>query len=191
MDEFLNAEVEEAVNIDARKTYQKDRGTTATVDESPKMLTIAELHAKLSKLPGPATNKPKPAHNSGFRFGTKASNRSTGSEAQGPGRFMKSETSRSSRDLGSEVKTSPRSNISRPQQMTKIEEEAKNSEKIVEEPIEAGNQLNHLAFEDKPVIASSRKAAQQKKTNAFFSDSDEDETHDIEQKKSSPYCGRP
>ena len=81
MDEFLHAEVEEAVNVDVRKTDNKDRGTTATVDESPKMLTIAELHAKLSKLPGPATNKPKPAHNSGFRFGTKTSNRSTGSEA--------------------------------------------------------------------------------------------------------------
>ena len=95
MDEFLHAEVEEASNVDVRKTDQKDRGTTATVDESPKMLTIAELHAKLSKLPGPASNKP--AHNSGFRFGTKTSNRSTGSEAQGPGRFMKSETSHSSR----------------------------------------------------------------------------------------------
>jgi len=104
---------------------------------------------------------------------------------------MKSETSRSSRDLGSEVKTSPRSNISRPQQMTKIEEEAKFSERIVEEPTQAENQMNHLAFEDKPVIMSSRKAAQQKKTNAFFSDSDDDENHIIDQKKSSPYCGRP
>lgn len=119
------------------------------------MLTIAELHAKLSKLPGPASKNPstKPAHNSGFRFGTKASNRSTGSEAQGPARFIKSETSRNSRDLGSEVKSSPLKNVSRVQQMTKIEEEAKHSEKIIEEPIEAGIQLTHLAFEDKPVLA--------------------------------------
>jgi hypothetical protein len=155
MDEFLNAEVEEAENdVEIRKTEQKDRGTTATVDDSPKMLTIAELHAKLAKLPGPANKSPKakPAINSGFRFGTKTSNRSTGSEAQGPGRFMKSETSRNSRDLGSEVKISPRSNVSRMPQMTKIEEEAKHSEQIVEKPIEAGNTLNHLAFEDKPVL---------------------------------------
>ena len=67
--------------------------------------------------------------------------------------------------------------------MTKIEEEAKHSEQIVEEPIEVGNTLNHLAFEDKPVLTQLRKVAKSKKTNAFFSDTEDDETQSIDQQK--------
>ena len=49
--------------------------------------------------------------------------------------------------------------------------------------------MNHVVFEEKPVLAQTgRKVAKAKMTNAFFSDSDEDETMEFNQKKSTPYC---
>ena len=62
---------------------------------------------------------------------------------------------------------------------------------IPREHSEAGNKMNHTAYESKPILTQSgRKPAQQKQMNTFFSESDEENGPVDSQKKSISYSPR-